>query len=114
MAQTSDKAIRKLFKRDVLALAQQLERDGVEVMASSPDAGIDSYYVEPEVRTMSKADFETGGATDIDGFEAALAQLWSNEPAEFADLATKIAKVARNIRAPEESSELSQFVYVMY
>ena len=111
----ADKAIRKLFRRDLLGLSERLRREGVEVMAANPDAAMDSYYTTPEVRRMSKADFESGGATDIDGFEAALKELWAAERRpEYAVLATRIAKVARSIRAPEESSELSQFVYVMY
>ena len=111
-----EKQLRKLFKRDLMQIADFCQREGVQVLDPNPDPGMESYYITPAVEKMGKADFETGGATDVDHLEAALRDLWSEERClVFAVLAERVAKLARSVRATEEqSSELSQFVYVMY
>ncbi len=112
----ADKSIRKVFRQNILALAELHKASGDEVMAANPSSDLSTYYTEPEVRKMSKADFETGGAKNLNEFEAVLNALWSDESnPEYAQLAKKLAKLARSVRTSKvQSSELSQFVYVMY
>jgi len=66
---------------------------------------------------MGKADFEHGGCGDAENLERALKQVWADEvmQAEFSAMAAKLAKISESLRASEEqSSDVSQFVYVMY
>ncbi len=111
-----EKQIRKVFKRDLMKISDFCQREGIQVMASSPDPNMESYYTTPVTRKMSKANFETGGATDAEDLETNLRSLWAVDPCpHFTVLATHVAKIAQSLRAIEgQSSELSQFVYVMY
>ena len=111
-----EKQIRKVFRRDLLRISEYCQQQGEQVMAANPTPEMESYYTVPATKKMRKADFESGGASDFEGLQAGLGELWARESCpHFATLATRIAKLARSVRASEaQSSELSQFVYVMY
>lgn len=116
MSKANDAQLRRLFRRDLTRITAHCRQEGFEVMAPGPDEDLESYYTPAPTRRMSKADFETGGAECVEHLEEALLRLWpeSDRP-QLAALASKIARVARSVRATDEqSSELSQFVYVMY
>ena len=116
MKNGTDKLLRRVFRRDLAKLSKSSADGTSQHLQMKLDPSLESYYTSPSVSKMSKADFESGGANGLAGFEQALQKLWASEDqAEFAALAAKIAKLARSIRSTkEQSSDLSQFVYVMY
>ena len=116
MTTNNSKLLRRVFAKDIARISKASANRPNAHLEMQLDPKRESYYSTPSVRRMNKADFETGGADDLEGFEQALRDLWSaGDQAEFAAIAGKLARIARAVRQTrEQSAELSQFVYVMY
>ena len=113
----AERQLRKLFRTELTAIMEAGRARGVSFLAGNPDPTLETYYTEPRTRKMTKADFESGGCDGAEKLEAALGKVWADETmqSEFSAMAAKLAKISESLRATEEqSSDVSQFVYVMY
>ena len=115
MSSTED-GLRALFLEKMVVLAETYRRRGLELMPLRPDPAAVTYFQGRRVRSMAPSDFESGGATSIEGFRAALAAHWEAERLpELAALAGDCAALAASLRAAEsQPGEVSPFIYVMF
>ena len=105
------------FFREVLVPAALREREsGREFFALRPDAGAESYYVEPTKGSMRPEDFELRACESVEEFVRGLAALWASEGREeLAAMAPRLAALAAEVREDEEQrDDVSPFMYVMF
>ena len=105
------------FFREVLVPAALREREsGRECFALRPEAGAESYYVEPTKSLMRPEDFELRAGESVEGFVRELAALWASEGREeLALMAPRLAALAAEVSEDEEQpDDVSPFMYVMF
>ncbi|HVF44346.1 MAG TPA: hypothetical protein VM936_15085 [Pyrinomonadaceae bacterium] len=105
------------FFREVLVPAALREREsGREFFALRPEAGAESYFVEPTNREMRPEDFELRACESVEEFVRGLAALWASEGREdLAAMAPRLAALAAEVCEDEEQrDDVSPFMYVMF
>ena len=116
---TDDKRQREItrfFDDQLLPLAQQLKAQGVSLLDPGPQPGAASYYLVRQQRSMSPADFESGSLTSPASALADLQSVWSAASGHpLAPLVPAMARLAGELRqGPEQSGDVSTFIYAMY
>jgi hypothetical protein len=108
--------IKRFFDEQLLPLAAQLKAKGVNLLDAGPQPGAASYYITRQHRSMSPADFETGGLTSPAKAQAEMRQVWNAAAGHpLAPLADGVARLAGELRQDQEqSSDVSSFIYAMY
>ena len=116
MTDKLDPEIDRFFTQELLPLANQAKARGVQFLQTQLAADVTSYYVKREQKSMSKADFETGGCASPATVEQDLATLWKDDrEIGLTKLAPSMAKLAKALRSVEkETDDVSSFIYVMY
>ena len=116
MTDKLDLRIDCFFVDQMLPLAAKAKAEGARFLVTGLEADAPSYYVNRERKTMSKADFETGGFASIDTAAADLQSLWPDAgDLGLGTLAPGMAALAQDLRAvAEETRDVSNFIYVMY
>jgi hypothetical protein len=104
------------FFRDVLVpLAEAMRKEGKSFFPLGANPQADSYYVEPERRAMSRADFELSAAESLEDFVRELAALWKAEGhGELAALAPQLLELVVPETAEDDEEEVSPFIYAMF
>ena len=116
MTDKLDAEIDRFFTQEILPLAGQAKAKGVQFLQTHLSPNVPSYYVRRERRSMSKADFETGGCASPETVERDLATLWKDDrEIGLAKLAPGMSDLAKALRSVEkEADDVSSFIYVMY
>jgi hypothetical protein len=111
-----DQEIEQFFDRELLPLADRAKAKGVRFLQTDLAGDVPSYYVKRERRSMSKADFETGGCASTQTVAEDLKNLWKDDPEiGLAKLAPSLARLAEGLHAVEkDDGDVSSFIYVMY
>jgi hypothetical protein len=115
MTEKSEREIDRFFDQELLPLASRLKGMRVALLEASLESGASTYFVRRPKVAMAKADFEWGGCASGQTVTADLRRLWTGGDASLATLAPGVARLAGMLRESEqESSDVSNFVYVMY
>ena len=111
-----DQEIERFYDHELLPLADRAKAKGVRFLQTQLGGEVPSYYVRRERRSMSKADFETGGCASTQTVEDDLKTLWKDDrEIGLTKLVPSLAKLARGLHAVEkDDSDVSTFIYVMY
>jgi len=105
-----DKQLRKFFKEKIVPEAEQLRRDGVELMPLGSDDDAETWYVPYPPDTPEFVEFES---TDC---EPQLRRLWEVQGlSQLMGLVEPLADLARRLeQPPPEDAEVSPFIYVIF
>jgi hypothetical protein len=111
-----DRLAADFFREVLVPLALKERESGREFFALRPEAGAESYYVEPTKREMRPEDFELRAGESVGDFVRELAALWASEGREeLASMAPRLAALASEVREDEEQpDDVSPFMYVMF
>ena len=113
---SGDRAAADFFREALVPAALRERASGREFFALRPDAGAESYYVEPAKREMRPEDFELRAGESAEDFVRELSALWSSEGREeLAAMGQRLAALASEVREDEERrDDVSPFMYVMF
>jgi hypothetical protein len=116
MTDRFDQEIERFFDHELLPLAERAKAKGVRFLQTQLGGDVPSYYVRREKRSMSKADFESGGCASAQTVEQDLKALWEGDrEIGLVKLAPSLAKLAKGLHAVEkDDDDVSDFIYVMY
>lgn len=113
---STDAALKKLFLKEILPLAERFHSEGKEFFLTKPKPGAETYYKK---RGETKAVIEEIGVTEDranNDFEKKLVDMWTEQGyPELAVLAPKLSKLAKSLRlVTKQEEEVSSFIYVMF
>ena len=110
------KALRAFFTLELMPVADRMKREGTEFLATKLDKDAESYYITRKKRSMSREDFEWGGAASVEDFSKQLTEFWLELGQDrLAALVPKLAAFAEKLQTKDEQeAEVSPFIYVMY
>lgn len=110
------KALRAFFDDELMPLAARMKQDGVQFLDVKIDKGVDSYYINRKKRSMTRADFEWGGAELVETFANQIKEFWRGQGQDrLVTLVPTLEKLAVALQTnDEQDSEVSPFIYVMY
>ncbi|HEY2560093.1 MAG TPA: hypothetical protein VGI48_10335 [Caldimonas sp.] len=116
MTDKLDSQIDRFFGERMLPLATKAKSAGVRFLETGFERDAPTYYVQRSRKTMSKADFESGGCVSPETVEADLQALWRDERSTGLNtLSAGMAALAKDLRTvSKDESEVSNFTYVMF
>ena len=105
-----DTQLQKSFREKIVPVAEQLRRDGVELMPLGPDDDAETWYVSYPPDTPEFVEFESAD------FEPQLRRLWEDQGiSQLAGLVEPLSDLARRLeQPPPEDAEVSPFIYVIF
>ena len=111
-----DRSAADFFREVLVPVALRERESGREFFALRPDAGAESYFVEPTKSVMRPEDFELRAGESVEEFVRELAALWVSEGREdLAEMAPRLAALAAEARDDDEQpDDVSPFMYVMF
>ena len=116
MTDKLDTQIDRFFVEQMLPLATKAKSSGLRFLETDLLTEAPTYYVKRARKSMSKADFETGGCTSVDSVVADLRALWGDDSdLGLVTLGPGLAALAKELRVVgRETGQVSDFIYVMY
>ena len=108
----------ELFDQVVVKLAEaRRSKGGQAYFELSRDAGMESYFEEPILRTMRASDFEFPGGGTAEGLVDALAKSWTKEgETGLAAMAPRLKEIAEALQEEAEDGDgtVSILCYAMF
>ena len=108
--------IEDFFEQVLMPLTAKIKQQQEIIPWVHLDAEATTYYKTRPKKFMSEKDFEIGGHSKLETFAADLTAFWNdNKDHDFCELATKLEKLAYELRVDEDKNEeISPYIYVMF
>jgi hypothetical protein len=111
--------IRKFFNKELMPLAESLQKEGGIFFALGPDPSANTYYIDRPRTKVSPADFEVEACNSGNNLKSSLIALWASQGypqlSAIAPALCSLVRVCHEVEMEEEQKgEISPSMYVLF